>query len=142
MFQRSVARTGPNQLRKLALETVEEAAAASHLGPVPRTRGLALALAWLLHYGKEGETLPRWPFEAFWRELATERLHDRWSGVNAAVNAIYLALGQERDRERQSEFERAAAEGSKPKLKDSNDGRPCRSENSRASHTLTDTRGR
>jgi hypothetical protein len=101
-------RVGPDQLRRLALEAIEEAAAASHLGPVPRTRGLAFALAWLLHYGKEGETLPRWPFEAFWRELATERLHDRWSGVNAAVNAIYLALNEPRDRARQSSFEKAA----------------------------------
>ena len=32
-------------MRKLALEAIEEAAAASHRGPVPRTRGLALALA-------------------------------------------------------------------------------------------------
>jgi hypothetical protein len=39
------------------------------------------------------------------RELPTERLHDRWSGVNAAVNAIYLHLGEQRDRERVSAFE-------------------------------------
>lgn len=100
-----MARIGPDQLRQLALEAIEEAAAASHLGPVPRTRGLALALAWLLHYGKEGEALPRWPFEAFWRELATERLHDRWSGVNAAVNEIYLQLGEHRDPKCVSAFE-------------------------------------
>jgi hypothetical protein len=64
-----------------------------------------LALAWLLHFGKEGEELPRWPFEAFWRELATERLHDRWSGVNAAANAIYLAVGEQRNPAVQSAFE-------------------------------------
>jgi hypothetical protein len=64
-----------------------------------------LALAWLLHYGKEGETLPSWPLEAFWRELATERLHDRWSGVNAAVNVIYLHLRESRDSERVLAFE-------------------------------------
>lgn len=58
-------RVGPDQRRKLALEAIEEGAAASHLGSVPRTSGLALALAWLLHYGKEGETLPRSPFESF-----------------------------------------------------------------------------
>ena len=101
-----MARIGPEHLRKLALEAIEEAAAASHLGPVPRTRGLALALAWLLHYGKEGETLPRWPFEAFWRELATVKQHDRSAGVTAATNAIYLALGQRRDLERASAFHR------------------------------------
>jgi hypothetical protein len=137
-------RLSPDQLTKLALDAIEVAAAASHLGPVPRTRGLALALASLLHYGKEGETLPRWPFEAFWRELATERLHDRWSGVNAAVNAIYLALGRERDRERQSEFERAAANGSSRKSSTEVAADPAGAgeQESRASHTLTDTRGR
>jgi hypothetical protein len=69
-----------------------------------------LALAWLLHHGKDGEPLPRWPFESFWRELTAERTHDRWSGVNAAVNAIYLALGEPRSRERQSTFERSSKE--------------------------------
>jgi hypothetical protein len=108
--QVAMSRVGPDHLRKLALEAVEEAAAASHLGPVPRTRGLALALAWLLHYGKEGETLPRWPFMAFWRELAAERQHDRWSAVNAATNAIYLALGEQRSRELEPAFEQAARE--------------------------------
>lgn len=38
-------RIGPDRLRELALGAIEEAAAESHLGPVPRSRGLALALA-------------------------------------------------------------------------------------------------
>jgi hypothetical protein len=53
-----------------------------------------LALAWLLHYGKEGETMPRRLFGSFWQALYSERQHDRWSAVNAAVNAIYLAHGR------------------------------------------------
>ncbi len=91
----------------LALRTLtyEEAAASSHLGTVPSSRGLALALAWLLHYGKESKSPARWPFEAFWRELAIAQTHDRWSGVNAAVNAIYLQLGGTRDAEPASAFE-------------------------------------
>lgn len=93
------------RLRELALEAIEEAAAASHLGPVPRTRGLALALAWLLHFGKDGDPPPRWPFESFWEGLASEREHDRWSAVNAAANGIYRALEIPRDRERISAFE-------------------------------------
>jgi hypothetical protein len=67
-----------------------------------------LALAWLLHYGKEGETLPRWPFESFWEGLSNERTHDRWSAVDAATNAIYLALEEQRDPAAQSAFEEAA----------------------------------
>jgi hypothetical protein len=35
-FSRGMGKIGPDQLRKLALEAIEEAAAASHLGPVPR----------------------------------------------------------------------------------------------------------
>jgi hypothetical protein len=61
--------------------------------PCTRNRGLALALAWLLHYGREGETLPRWPFETFWKELACEKAHDRSAGVTAAANAIFLHVG-------------------------------------------------
>jgi hypothetical protein len=41
--------------------------------------------------------------------LGNERTHDRWSAVNAATNAIYLALGAERDRELQSAFEQLAS---------------------------------
>lgn len=89
-------RIDEGHLRKLALEAVEEAAAASHLGPVHRTRGLALALAWLRHRGAD-TVLPLWPFKSFWEGLDCERLHDRWSAVNAAANAIYLALGTRRD---------------------------------------------
>lgn len=89
-----MAPIGLNQLRRLALGAVEEASAAAHLGPVPYLRELALALAWLLINGKDGEPLPRWPFDSFWEALAKERQHDRWSAVNAAANAIYLALGE------------------------------------------------
>jgi hypothetical protein len=78
------------QLQALALAAIEEAAAASHAGPVPRTR--PVALAWLLHFGKGEEQLHRLPSESFWQSLACERRHDRWSSVNAAANAIYLAL--------------------------------------------------
>lgn len=98
-------RIDDDELRKLALDAVEEAAAASHLGIVERTRGLALALAWLRHRGAE-DVLPAWPFRSFWEGLACERQHDRWSGVNAATNAIYLALGEKRRLDRGSRFER------------------------------------
>ncbi len=84
---------------------IEEAAAAFHLGPVPRTRALALALAWL---SATDDVLPLWPFKSFWEALSNERLHDRWSAVNAAVNAIFLALGERRDLERISAFEGSA----------------------------------
>lgn len=99
-----VRRIDTNYLRTLALETIEEAAAASHLGPVPRTRGLALALAWLRHAATD-DVLPLWPFKSFWEALNTRRTHDRWSAVNAAANAIYLAVGVERPLAAISAFE-------------------------------------
>lgn len=98
-------RIDEDHLRRLALEAVEEAAAASHIGPVHRTRGLALALAWLRHRGSD-TVLPLWPFKIFWEGLKCERQHDRWSAVNAAANAIYLALGARRDPAIVSLFER------------------------------------
>lgn len=98
-------RIDEEHLRRLALEAIEEAAAASHIGPVARTRGLALALAWLRHRGS-ADVLPLWPFKSFWDGLKSEREHDRWSAVNAAANAIYLALGERRDTSRISTFER------------------------------------
>lgn len=98
-------RLDDEHLRELALEAVEEAAAASHIGPVPRSRGLALALAWLRHRSSH-EVLPLWPFKAFWEGLSSERQHDRWSAVNAAANAIYLVLDQPRFPAVVSAFER------------------------------------
>jgi len=108
-----MARVDTNALRRLAHDAVEEAAASSHHGPVPRTRGLALALAWVLHFGKDGAPPPRWPFDSFWEGLALEREHDRWSAVNADANAIYLALEITRDRERVSRFELTARSAAK-----------------------------
>ena len=64
-----MARLTHEQLQALALNAIEEAAAASHIGPVPRTRALAMTLAWLLHFSKGAEQLPRWPFESFWQGL-------------------------------------------------------------------------
>jgi len=101
----------PDRLTMLALEAIEEATAAAHVGPVAQSRGLALALAWLLQLGDHGKPLPRWPFESFWRGLACERDHDRWGGLNASANAIYRVLGIRRDLEQTSEFEGAARKG-------------------------------
>lgn len=96
------------KLTELALAAIEEAAAACHLGPVQRTRALALALAYLMQHGRHDGPALRWPFASFWQALAVERQHDRWSAANAAVNAIYRALERPRDPKRQSRFEQAA----------------------------------
>lgn len=103
-------RLGLEELQALALDAIEEAAAASHVAPVERTKGLALALAWLLHCSRPDRELPRWPFESFWEGLTSAKEHDRWSAVNAAANAIYGALELRRDLARISRFEAGVGE--------------------------------
>jgi hypothetical protein len=102
-------RLGPEQLQALALDAIEEAAAASHVAPVERTKGLALALAWLLHCSRPDRELPRWPFKSFCEGLTNAKEHDRWSAVNAAANAIYGTLELRRDPARISHFEAGVA---------------------------------
>lgn len=53
-----------------------------------RTKALAFSLAYLwTHCGGE-----RWPFVTFWQAVAFENDIGRRQGVNASLNAIYLAL--------------------------------------------------
>ncbi len=101
------------RLITIALDALEEAAAAAHSEPVRRTWALRLVLAFLASRSRHGRAIPRWPFDHFWRCLADERQQDRWGNVNAALNAIYLAVGEKRDMQRVSLFERRAKDGSK-----------------------------
>ena len=83
---------GVEQLRDKALAALEEAAEQSKTQPIQRTKALSFALAYLWAYGG-GE---RWPFVNFWRDIAGENDIGRSQGVNASLNAIYLALGLKR----------------------------------------------
>jgi hypothetical protein len=65
--------------------------------PAASKSRLALALALVAYFGKEGQAHPRCPVESFREGIRNEREHDRWSAVNAAANAICLALGARRD---------------------------------------------
>jgi len=100
-----VTRLDQHRLTDMALLALEEVAAACHHGPVQRSRSLALALAYLASRRTESA---RWPFDRFWQAIASPRSHDRWSNVNASLNAIYLAVGVKRDVDRISLFEREA----------------------------------
>lgn len=82
-----------HRLLDLALGALEEVAAACHHRPVPRSRALALVLAYLASNGRGS----RAPYDSFWRAVAHPRPQDRWAGANAALNAIYLAAGRKRD---------------------------------------------
>jgi hypothetical protein len=91
-----------------ALDALEEVAAATHEGPVKRTWALRLVLAYLASRARHGSQPARWPFDHFWRSIATVKQQDRWGNTNAALNAIYLAVGEKRDRKRVSLFEQRA----------------------------------
>jgi len=90
---------------RLALDTLEEAAAAAHSAPVRRTWGVRLALAYLVSRERHGSAAPRWPFDQFWKCLPDQKQQDRWANLNAALNAIYLSVGEKRDWQRVSLFE-------------------------------------
>lgn len=83
---------GADQLRDKALAALEEAAEQSRKAPPARTKALAFALAYLwAHAGGE-----RWPFVNFWQAIADTNDIGRGQGVNASLNAIYLALHLQR----------------------------------------------
>ena len=89
----------------IALDALEEAAASAHDGPVKRTWALRLVLAFLASRSRHGRRPPRWPFDHFWQNVVHHREQDRWANVNAALNAIYVAVGRRRDVQRTSLFE-------------------------------------
>lgn len=79
------------ELRERALAAVDEAADRSASEPVQRTLALRFALAFLSNFAED-----RWPFDNFWRALATPNDKGRWQKANAARNAIRRAvLGRE-----------------------------------------------
>jgi hypothetical protein len=77
----------------MALGALEEVAATCHHRPVPRSKALALVLAYLASRGRG----VRSPYDSFWRSVDHPRPQDRWSGANASLNGIYLAVGVKRD---------------------------------------------
>jgi hypothetical protein len=97
-----------SRLVGLALHALEEVAAAAHHGPVKRTWALRLALAFPASRSRHGRPPPRWPFDHFWQNVVHHREQDRWANVNAALNAIYIAVGRRRDVQRVSLFEQRA----------------------------------
>jgi hypothetical protein len=95
-----------SRLVTIALDALEEAFAAAREQPVRRTWALRLVLAFLASRTRHGSRPDRWPFDNYWRALAHERPQDRTAILNASLNAIYLAVGEKRDTQRASLFER------------------------------------
>ena len=88
-LQQVMARIDERDLIDMALLALEEVAASCHVGPVPRTRALAMVLAYLASRRPQST---REPFDSFWRAVSDQRPQDRWAQVNAALNGIYLVV--------------------------------------------------
>jgi len=81
-------RFGLTELRERALAAVDEAADQAVQGPVRRSLALRFALAFLANLAEE-----RWPFDNFWRAIATHDEKVRRATAVAARNAIRRAVG-------------------------------------------------
>jgi hypothetical protein len=80
-------RFGMSELRNWALAAVDEVAEQAKSGPVQRHLALRFALAFLANFADE-----RWPFDNFWRAVATPDPKVRSATVVAAQNAIHRAV--------------------------------------------------
>ncbi len=116
MFQiERMARVEDQKLLYMALAVVEEVAARSAYAPQPRTRGLALALAFLA----SRTTGPaRYPFDQFWRTVQLAGLNDRRQLLRLYADTIYKQLGCEPDIKLRHAFEQLVREeiGDRPGL--------------------------
>ena len=83
-----------DRLIGMALAAIEDVAARCRHAPQPRTRSLAMVLAYLA--SRRIDHANREPFDVYWRALTTAYSVTRAAMVNSAVNGIYLALGLRR----------------------------------------------
>lgn len=108
LFHLSVmGRVDDARLINMALAVLEEVAARSRHTPQPQSRGVALALAYLAHASRAQD---RWPFDNLWRSMKLDCRVHRAASISASLNAIYSALGRQRDVTVMSAFEREATE--------------------------------
>lgn len=77
-----------SELQSRALAAVDEVAEQASDRPVQRHLALRFALAFLANFAEE-----RWPFDNFWRAVATKDEKVRRATVIAARNAIHRAVG-------------------------------------------------
>jgi hypothetical protein len=80
-------RLAMTELRMRALAAVDEVAEQAQSAPVQRHLALRFALAFLANFADE-----RWPFDHFWRAVATPDEKVRRATVVAALNAIHRAV--------------------------------------------------
>ena len=97
----------------MALSALEEVAALCEHEPLPRSRALALVLAYLA----SRQPCDRHFFDAFWRAVDMKRPRDRAAIIVASLNGIYRQFSRKRDMAVVSRYESAArrlTEGGRP----------------------------
>ena len=98
-----VPNLGPERLRRLALDALEEVVAQAEHGPVPRTWAVRFSLAYLSSLDRM-----RWrsgePYRDFWRAMSIDRKAMRRSALHSALNTIYAWADVRRDPERAAFF--------------------------------------
>lgn len=100
-----MGRPTTEQLTNMALAVLEEVAALSRHQLPTQTRGVALALAYLAFVGAAPD---RWFFDEFWRAMRCDCRVARPARINAALSAIYDAVGRRRELDVISAYQRAA----------------------------------
>lgn len=78
----------------MALAVLEEVVARAYFDAQPRTRGLALALAYL---ASQAPLTRREPFDRFWQTVSGKDMRGRTVMLNHSLEFIYERVGRERD---------------------------------------------
>lgn len=87
-------RVEDDKLINMALAVLEEATARARFGPQKRTRGIALALAYL---GSRCPEVGLYSFSMFWKCLDSADLRGRTQMLMHSLEWIYGDLGMSRD---------------------------------------------
>ena len=82
----------------MSLQALEAILLRCESDPIDRTDELRLVLAFL--FSRSRVRLDKWPYDAFWRAVAMPKATDRWAAASAALNAIYVCVGEKRTTER------------------------------------------
>jgi hypothetical protein len=94
---------GPERLRRLALDALEEVAAEAEHGPVRRSWAVRFSLAYLSSLDRM-----RWrsgePYRDFWRAMEIDGKALRCSGLRSALSTIYAWADLKCDPERVAVF--------------------------------------
>ncbi len=87
-------RLDDDRLIGMALAALEEVAARCRHAPQPKTRSLALVLAYLA--SRRIKQSDRFAFDHYWRSISEPYGITRSANVNSAINGIYIAVGARR----------------------------------------------